>query len=337
MDIFYLSIALIIIFSCKFLKLEFNKEALERKNTLCISGIFVILVFFRHIADYININTIPSNFYNIIDPQLGQTIVTPFLFYSGYGIFECIKNKENYINNKFKTRIKKLYSNLLIAIITYLIMNTFLKIKYNTKTILLSLLAFESIGNSNWYIFSILVLYLITYINFKLIKDKKCAILSTTLFTIIFTIILMFLKEDYYYNTIISYIFGLWFSYYKDKIISIITTNNYIYTLILLIDLINLYTFNKLHLINTFYYYCYDIAFIILIILLSLKFKINNKFLLFLGSHTFWIYILQRITMITLNKLNINTYLYIILSFITTIILSIIYENIFNKKIKKLA
>ena len=36
-------------------------------------------------------------------------MVTTFLFYSGYGIYESIKSKKKYIDNFFKNRILKLF------------------------------------------------------------------------------------------------------------------------------------------------------------------------------------------------------------------------------------
>lgn len=329
MDIFYLILLLIIIFSTKFYKKDFNDKAFNRTHTLCINGIFVVLVFLRHITDYFDVFSIPSPLYNIIDPGLEQLIVTTFLFYSGYGIMESIKNKENYINSQLPKRIKRIYLNFLLVVLTYLIVNIFLEIKYDIKTVILSLFAFETIGNSNWYIFVIVFMYLITYICFKHLKKIKISLLTSTLSIILFIILLMIFKENYWYNTAICFPLGLWFSYYKDKILKIITTNNFIYLISLIISILIFYTFYKLHYINVLYYFFWDISFLSLIILISLKFEVSSKILLFLGNYTFYIYILQRLAMIILNSFNLNIYVYIILSFTLTIVLALIYKKVF--------
>lgn len=336
MDFILLFLLLIILFSIKFYQKKFNTKFIDHTQTLCINGIFVILIFFRHITNYCTFTSDYSNLFNTININLDQLIVTTFLFYSGYGIYESIKNKENYIQQSLPNRIKKLYLKYLIAIISFLLINLLFNIKYNLKTVLLSFLAWESIGNSNWYIFAIITSYCITYLSFKLIKNKIPSLLSVTLFINLYIIIISFFKDSFWYNTIICFTFGLWFSYFKTKIVTFLTKNNYIYSLILIINILFFYIFNKLHSTNLLFYELWILSFISLIILISLKFKLNNKVFLFLGTHSFWIYILQRIPMILLQKLNIHIsspFLFVIISFILTIILSLVYKKIFDEHI----
>ena len=74
---------------------NFFNEYMDLENTNAIKGIFVWLIIFHHKTIYgINKNYI----YKIITGNLGQKIVSMFLFYSGYGINESIKIKgDNYI------------------------------------------------------------------------------------------------------------------------------------------------------------------------------------------------------------------------------------------------
>lgn len=331
MDVFLLLLVLIVIFSTKFYKKKFNYDFLERNQTLCINGIFVILVFLRHVTDYFDTSSSFNQVYNLVDSYLNQLIVTTFLFYSGYGIYESIKNKDNYVDTKLPKRIKKLYFNFLIVVISFLVMNLFLNIKYDIKTIILSLFAWETIGNSNWYMFAIMVMYLITYGCFKFFKDNKLSLIAITLFGYLFIIFLIIFKECWWYNTVICFILGLWVSYYKDKILKLLTGNNYTYIFCLIIAILNFYTFSKFRFVNLLYYECWAILFVILIFIISLKFKIYSKVLLFLGKYTFWIYIIQRAPMIFFDRYDMNNYLFVILSFVFTLVIGIIYDKIFNK------
>lgn len=56
------------------------KRALNKEQTTCINGIFVLFVFLSHFGQY---ETMPWN--NLL-LAIGQLMVAPFLFYSGYGI-----------------------------------------------------------------------------------------------------------------------------------------------------------------------------------------------------------------------------------------------------------
>ena len=338
MDVFFIIWLFIIIFSSKFCKSKFNYDFLDRKTTLCINGIFVILVLLRHSTDYCIFSSKSSSIFNFVDRSLEQLIVTTFLFYSGYGIYESIKTKENYINKKLMVRTKKLYLNFAVVVSSFFIINILLNIKYDIKTIIGSFFAWETIGNSNWYMFAIFSMYLLTFYCFKIFKNHKNSIIAITLLFNLYCIILSIFKESYWYNTIICFIFGLWFSYYKDNITKLLTKNNFIYSFLIIVFNLYFYIFLKFKFINSLFYGCWSLSFIILIILLSLKFKIHSKILLFFGKYTFWIYSLQRLPMIVLSHFNVNNYnkyLFLVLSFFITIILSVAYSYIFEKEIIK--
>ena len=209
--------------------------------------------------------------------------------------------------------------------------NLILKIKYDIKTIILSLFAWETIGNSNWYMFAIISMYLIVYCCFKFFKEDKLSLIAISLFSNLYIIFLTIFKDDYWHNTVICFVFGLWFSYYKDKIVRLLTTNNFVYLFCLMIVLLSFYTFSKLRFINLLYYECWALVFVTLIIIISLKFKFYSKTLLFLGKYTFWIYALQRAPMIILDRFNLNNYLFVILSFLITILMALIYNKIFSQ------
>ena len=68
-----------------------------------------------------------------------------------------------------------------------------------------------------------------------------------------------------------------------------------------------------------------------------MKVKINSNFLKFMGDNVFYIYIYQRIPMMILDKYNIyfgNRYLFLIISFVATVGMTIII-NIFKNKKRK--
>lgn len=74
-----------------------NNDYLSKDNSNCIKGIFVLIVFYSHLATYFeplySKDFLMLNFRNF----LGQLMVAPFLFYSGYGVYESIKKKKNHI------------------------------------------------------------------------------------------------------------------------------------------------------------------------------------------------------------------------------------------------
>ena len=195
--------------------MNFNR-ALSKEQTTCINGIFVLFVFLSHFGQY---ETMP---WNRLLLAIGQLMVAPFLFYSGYGIMEQIQRRGIvYIDSMPRKRILKFYIHFCMALFLYLILSFLLGKDYSFVRIALSFTALSSIGNSNWYVFAILVMYSIVYISFK--QFKKHGITSCVVFTILYIILMDVIKDQaWWYNIILCFPAGMILSKYKDRVCSII-------------------------------------------------------------------------------------------------------------------
>lgn len=315
-----------------------DKDALSHERTTMINGFFVGLILFSHFNSYVTFTSKTDNIYFFVINNIGQLMVTTFLFYSGYGIFESIKNKENYINNFFKNRILKLFVSFSIALLLYLGLNLIIGNTYSVKTILLSFIGWESIGNSNWFIFATFCMYFATLISFKIFKkDTKSAMLLNLILSFFYIIVVMRFRGSWWYNTILCYNAGMIFSCYKENILNFLKSNiHYILTTII-IGIIAMLSY-----LNANGYFTYEIIsiiFTLVVVLVSLKVKIGNKVLLWLGKNTFNIYVLQRLSYILYEYIGLkdyNIYLYFTISIISIIIMTFIFDKIIKKTYKLL-
>ena len=177
---------------------EFNKDYISRAGTTAIKGIFVILIMFSHGKGYIDVGGKFDVPYLKMQDHLNQMIVAMFMFYSGYGIMESIKKKGSaYIDTIPKKRFPQVLLNMDIAVVLFLILAATAGKFYSVGHILLSLIGWESVGNSNWYIFVILALYVVTYFAFLILKKKNnkttqlIGVIITTVLSVAFVYILM--------------------------------------------------------------------------------------------------------------------------------------------------
>ncbi|MBO6108119.1 MAG: hypothetical protein J6P16_01805 [Eubacterium sp.] len=226
---------------------------LKKEATTCVNGIFILVVFISHLRSYMSLP-------HIMDKAMlaiGQLMVAMFLFYSGYGVMESISKKGmSYVKKIPYRRVLGVLAMFVPAVLVYAAMDLILGIEFGLDRFLLSLVAWESIGNSNWYIFVILCLYIITWAAW-LIADmimaghrrhekKQTDALSEKdlipvrydstrdslglIFTIIFSagliILLKLTKAEYYYNTISAYLFGIFFSQNKDHMLRVCGFNS---------------------------------------------------------------------------------------------------------------
>ena len=144
------------------MKFGYCPDFLSPMNTLSIKGFFVFLIFFSHIQGYLSLSdSLLNHIYFSLQNHLGQLIVAMFLFYSGYGIWISFKQKTNYTQGFFKRRILKtlLHFDLIVAV--FIIVQLLLQKVFPFRNYLLCWVGWESVGNSNWFIFDILILYII--------------------------------------------------------------------------------------------------------------------------------------------------------------------------------
>ena len=73
------------------------------------------------------------------------------------------------------------------------------------------------------------------------------------------------------------------------------------------------------------------ILFACMVVLVTMKFSINNKILNFFGKNLFSMYILHRLPMIVFSKLGIdNKYIFVVLSFAVTVLLCIGFDKLMS-------
>lgn len=339
MFLFFIILFVLSLFSLKIKWVGLDSQYLSKKNTQAIKGIFVIFVFLSHIRTYASYHSYFEQMTIQCLDYLGQLMVTLFLFYSGYGIFEAIKAKgQVYIDSIPKKRIGSTFIDFSFALVLFMILNQFLDIHYSLKTIILSFSGWSSIGNSNWYMFTIFALYFLTYISFKFIK-KNCffSLIVFSTLSLGYVYILSRLQPSRFSNTALCYCAGMWYSYFKGDIDSFFHKHQWFYY-VALISIIAIYLFVYPYKgVRIMYFNGVSIVFCLMIVMLSMKISINHPLFIWFGQHLFWIYILQRIPMIALSQIpQMNSYVYLYLTFFITLLLSLIINQVMGKVKRKI-
>ncbi len=323
---------------------EFNKEYISKNGIASMKGIFVFLIVLSHAKGYFmdDMGGFLDKAYLNVQNHLGQMVVALFLFYSGYGIMEQIKKREfTYIKSIATKRFPSLLLNYDIAVVLFLILALALKKTITVKQVIFSLIAWDGLGNSSWYIFVTLVLYILTFISFsfiKLIKNKKLYIINIILFTALTALFVYILikvgKESWWWNTALLFPLGFWYSYFKDIIEKLVMKNDVTY-LLAVMGVTVLYVATKyLSTKHGIWYFPYGFMFVAAAVVLTMKVNINSNILNWFGDHIFSIYILQRIPMIIMDHFGLShshRYVFVILTFAITCAMAEIYDILFAK------
>ena len=326
----------------KFRKSDNLDSYLDRDYTTSIIGVFAVIIFFSHFFGYMD--QTPMNKLDEIasftTSALGQLMVVPFLFFSGYGVFEQFKKKgAGYASSLPKNRIFKVYLMFFISWLLYVALSFVLKTIFTPKEYIISAFGIVSIGNSNWYVVVILALYLSTYLSIKFGSTEKMALAINI---VLCSLLILILKnrdlDPAWWNTIASYAFGLVYSYFKPRILAFYKkhkANRWI-VLALSISLTSLFGILDFTVASEPYglfYLLMELSFCMTFASLLSVTIIGNKIILTLGKYCFWIYILQRISMrifYQVPAIRGNVYVYFLLCAVVTAILAFSVEKLFN-------
>ena len=342
MDIILFIIIALLFYGSRCTGRGFNNTFLSKELTTCVNGIFILFVFASHFSTYIDPAPWVDYWTRGACLWLGQLMVAPFLFFSGYGVMESIKAKgDKYISAIPKKRMLSTWFNFAVAISVFLLVNLIMGRFLPARQVILSYIGWDSIGNSNWYIFAIILLYFFTYVSFKLSKNKQKALLCLWALSILYCVVLSFFKPPHWYNTSLCYAFGATFSYFKNIFQKYVRNNSiYISGILLAVfvfiffrSLFSLYQFQPFHQIMAF-------SFCVLIVFTTMKFRFGNLVLTWIGQRLFWVYILQRIPMMVLSNFSFfqgRQVVFMSTSLIITLVASGIFYITSQKMLTKLS
>lgn len=345
--IFVLTIILILVFNSVKIAGEnkFIDDYMSREKTSAIKGIFVILIFLSHYSGYVVLEGQYDIPYLLLQNYLHQMVVVMFWFYSGYGIMESISAKGyTYVQKIMSKRFVTVLVNFDLAVLLYACVAIIVGRKIGALEFLLSLIGWRAIGNSNWYIFVTLVLYIIvflSFINLKWSKNKYIGAAFVTILSILFIYIMMKMGQPTrYYNTTIIFSLGMWYSIFRKHVENILMKKDSYYALFC-VGLVCAYFgayFNRWE-YGIEGYTAWAVLFTILIVVFTMKISICNNLLNWFGNHIFSIYILQRIPMILLAQTSLDEnhkYVFLILTVLITILMAIVFDSVTSKMWKKI-
>lgn len=162
MIILFTCLILVCIWNIRFS--NFHEDYMSPRATNAIKGIFAVVILFSHMKGYITLSDNPADgSFAMILSHIGQLMVAPYLFYSGYGILESMKRKADYFDTYPRKRLLKTLVHFDLAVLCYLVLMTTIGTYYPNVNYVTCWIGWESIGNSNWFIFDILALYCIVY------------------------------------------------------------------------------------------------------------------------------------------------------------------------------
>lgn len=307
---------------------EWNEDFLSLKQTKMIQGFLALVILCHHLSQKLSAYWMDERFYRpgmefFVD--LGYLCVSVFFFYSGFGLLKSYMNKENYLKGYFKRRVLLVVIAFYTSEIFYLIARLARGEKMNLKKFLIYLIGIKQTSSYAWYAIIIILFYILFYIVCKLLKTPGKVTAAMWILTLVYIICGTyinhndyFFRGEWWYNSVILFPIGMSFAMCEEKICKVFKK---IYPLLLPLCFILAVVMFFVALKSTFdfsYYYnespikiiakyptvwrrwvCVSaqslaaVMFTLVILIFSMKVKIGNKVLDFMGGITLEFYLIQ--------------------------------------------
>lgn len=294
---------------------HFHNDYLSKESTNAIKGFFAILILLSHMKGYVHLSSCSYDTYFLrIMNYIGQMMVAPFLFYSGFGIMESFKKNPVYSKSFPKKRLLKTLLHFDLAVLLFILVQTPVGLTYPLFSYLTCWIGWESVGNSNWFIFDILALYLIAYLGMLINewfskRSVNCGIvfggISIIFCSVILYVLLFFAKRDqsWWVDTLFTFPLGIVVSYKKEEIQKVLRSPMAYWSSLLLLSIFFILWHGRF---GVDFLGVSSVVFTIILVLVSIKVRIGNPILNWLGVNAFSIYILQRLPMNILAYFHFN-------------------------------
>ncbi|MBO6166512.1 MAG: acyltransferase family protein [Eubacterium sp.] len=293
-------IALLLWKSKLYKKGEYNEEYMDISCTKALLGFFAICIIMHHISQkmWAQIQS-PESLRNALHPfrGTGYLFVAFFFFCSGYGLMKSSLGKEDYHKGFLKKRFLPL-------IITFIVTDS----AFQFARIAKGVQGFPA-NTYSWFVFVIAVLYIGFYLCIRFLKDK--AMLGIIIFSVIWCVICRLIYFDtYWYNSVLAFPMGAFVAKHYEGVTKRLQSKYPIYLIVTLVvtgfftffGLSGMRIYNMLGTtlgiegsmqVQTLLQLVAAVSFSLLIMMISMKLKVGNKALSFLGGMTLEIYLVH--------------------------------------------
>lgn len=300
-------ISLFILLFAKSRPTRWNGQYIGKEATSTINGLFIWLVFLSHFTQYL-----PSSAGNIVGRNLGQLVVVMFMFYSGYGCaMQCLAKGESYLRTFPQKRILSTLINFDIAVCAFVVVDLLLVKPLTVRQVLLSFVCWDSVGNSNWYIFVISLCYALFWLSADVLKRNIFVNnrvrwiwqVMLILLLIVSVLALSRLRPGYWCDTMMAFGAGTVYGVSRNRIEAFVRKNYFISLVIAIVLFVSAAYIPILGQRHWISHNIKSIAFAAIVVMATMKITVDCALLKWSGEHLFPLYIYQRIPMIVFSTL----------------------------------
>lgn len=206
---------------------EFSEDYLNLDQSKMMQAIACVCIILHHLTQQVTgygvIEKGPITLFNYI----GFLFTAIFFFFSGFGLITSIYGKPDYMRTFLKKRLPTVLIPFWIINTFGVLINVFIYgIHYNFKETLENIFGITLINGNGWFIVEIVLLYLLFYAFFTLIRNRDIALLFLSIASVLIIVYCFYNGHDpegdkhwfmgeWWYNSTITFIFGMYYARFR--------------------------------------------------------------------------------------------------------------------------
>lgn len=360
--VFYSILAVILLIGVKpAVKGGWCKDALSLRTSKGLLGFCAVGIMLHHMSQTIYFaKEDPGILLFMVD--IGVCFVGMFFFFSGYGLYTSLRDKPDYLKGFLKKRLPAILVPFYICNFAFILGSYFSGYEFKEGELVPYLTGAILMNSQMWYIVEVLILYLLFFIIFRLIKnrDVACIVYGICLMLLIaFSLRLghdtttpsqgLWFHGEWWYNTTLMVWVGILFARWEQQILGFI--RKFYGFLLMVFVLLTVFLYNRTiyMLQNKGYWFEWDgypgykekwqtlgvqfsfvLVTVITVVILTQKIRFGNKILDFLGEIALELYLIHNLFLLYTPGGNRVIY---ILACYTASILSAVVLHLIDRKL----
>lgn len=280
---------------------ELNGDYLSKKSCNALRGFFALVVIFHHLQH----RTTCAEFFHFFAKD-GFLPVAIFFFLSGYGLQKQHMTRPDYAKGFLLKRLPTVLFPYITATVLYWLMDLVLREPASLKEILISLVNGAPFVSFSWYVISILVFYVVFYLLMRLCGRNTPLLLTGVAIWYVANILFCVLMSypTWWYNASHILILGMVWAIWEQKLLSFLRRWFWPVAAVVWVGFLVMFVFSG-NITARFPYAwvsvavaaCSALLMTLSVLLFTLKFKVGNPILNYLGTVSLEMYLVQGIFM----------------------------------------
>lgn len=325
--IFYSALAVILLMGVQpARKGMWCEESLSLKSSKAILGFCAAGIMLHHMSQTIYFaNEDPGILLFMVD--IGVCFVGMFFFFSGYGLYSSLRDKPDYLKGFLQHRLPTVVVPFYVCNFVFILGSYLWGYEFAKGELLPYLTGVILMNSQMWYIVEILILYLLFYVIFSLIKNRNAACFVYTVCVVCMIAFSLRLGHDtttpsqglwfhgeWWYNTTILMPAGMLFAKWDRQILGFVRRFYGITLIVSVLMSAFFYSRTMYMLQNAGYWYEWEgypgykekwqtlavqapfvICVVFTVILIMQKLQFGNKILSFLGDIALELYLIHNL------------------------------------------